>query len=397
MKIAFLIPTGLERPAGVRYSQIARGLVTLGHDVTILALHPDFARCSQRRFRWQGVNVWYVGQMHARKVGDHPSRFGPLALLRVVMRSTAAMAAAALRLHVDGFHLGKPQPINGLAGLIASRARGLPLYVDCDDYEAGSNRFGYGWQRQIFAWWEDRLPALAQGVTVNTHFLGERVQGLGARQVVYVPNGIDRARFQPLPPFQRAALRRGIGVGERPLVGYIGSLSLNNHPVDLLLHAFARLLNHVEAHLLIVGGGEDSAALRELSQQLGIADYVRFAGHVSLAAVPGFMSLCDVTVDPVNDDDVARARCPLKLIESLALGVPMVTGDVGDRRELLAEGAAGLLVEPGSADALADGLAELLTHPQQLKAKSRTAVSHAAHYDWQVLARQWARVYTKYN
>ena len=120
---------------------------------------------------------------------------------------------------------------------------------------------------------------------------------------------------------------------------------------------------------------------------------MRFTGHVPLSAVAGFSSLCDITVDPVYDDDVARARCPLKLIESLALGIPMVTGDVGDRRALLDDGRAGLVVAPGSAAALAEGLATLSQDVEQRAVRGQAALAHAANYDWRTVARRWQTVY----
>lgn len=395
MKIGMLITTGFERPAGVRYSNIACGLVPLGHDVTMLALHPDFRNCRQRRTERDGVVMQYVGQMHARKTGTQHGRFGPLALLRVVIQSATTMAAVAASLDVDCYHLGKPQPINGLAGLLASRARSRPLYIDCDDYEAGSNRFGFGWQRRVFAWWEDHLPARSAGVTANTHFLAARATQYGAPRTVRVPNGIDRARFTALPASQRQALRRSLGCDQGVLIGYIGSLSLNNHPVDLLLRSFALLRPELpDARLLIVGGGEDAHSLRTLAAELGITEQVCFTGHVPLAAVAGFTSICDITVDPVHDDDVARARCPLKLIESLALGIPMVTGDVGDRRLLLDYGRAGELVAPGSVAALTEGLLRLSRDRMQRDALGQAAQALAAQYDWQVLAQQWQTIYS---
>ncbi len=68
----------------------------------------------------------------------------------------------------------------------------------------------------------------------------------------------------------------------------------------------------------------------------------------------------EVSVEPVYDDLAARARSPLKILESLAVGTPVVAGDVGDRREMLYDGQAGLLVKPGDSDALATGILALL-------------------------------------
>jgi glycosyltransferase involved in cell wall biosynthesis len=103
--------------------------------------------------------------------------------------------------------------------------------------------------------------------------------------------------------------------------------------------------------------------------------------------------LAKVTVDPVHDDPVARARCPLKIVESLALGTPVVTGDVGDRREMLDNGQAGLLVSPGQAGALAAGLAQILENPGLANALSQRALVHREKFYWDRLVKRVVELY----
>lgn len=396
MKIVFLLTVGVERPSGLRYAGLARGLVQRGHQVTILALHPDYAHARTHRFYDGGVEVRYVGQMHARKVGSTPGRFGPLRLLEVVMRSTAALAAATATTSADVVHLGKAQPINGMAALLAGRVRPRPLFLDCDDYEAGSNRFSAGWQQHVFAWWEDRLPLLAQGVTVNTHFLAERIAGLGVprEQIVHVPNGVDLEAWQPAQPAQIAGLRAALGLEGRRVIAYAGTLSLQNHPVDLLLDAMPAIIRREpRATLLLIGGGEDLAQIKAQLARDGLTQAVLCMGHVSRPALRALLGLAELTVDPVRDDAVARARSPLKIFESLALGLPVVTGDVGDRRMLLADGQAGILVEPGSPAALADGILQLLTNQSAQQISRAFILEHSRNFEWKHLAKSFEAVY----
>jgi glycosyltransferase involved in cell wall biosynthesis len=319
-----------------------------------------------------------------------------LHLLSVVLRSTAALAWAAARTEGDYVHLGKPQPINGAAALMADRLRPRPLYLDCDDYEAGSNRFSAAWQRHVFAWWEDRLPPRMDGVTVNTMFLRDRVARLGVSEdrIVHVPNGVDLQTFKPAPAVQVDALRVALGLEDRRVIAYAGTLSLQNHPVNILLDALPALVRHEpRTALLMIGGGEDLISLRELAVANGLAPFVRFTGHVGRPMLRALLGLAELTVDPVLDDDVARARSPLKILESLALGVPVVTGDSGDRRMLLADGEAGSLMRPGDPAALADGIAGLLADPAALRAKSEYALRHVQAYDWNRLAERFEMVY----
>src|SRR6185503_20044950 len=108
-------------------------------------------------------------------------------------------------------HVAKAQPMNGLAALVGRRRwSGRRLYLDCDDYEAVSNRFGGAWQMDLVRWWEDRLPLAVRATTVNTTFLRSRCLALGvpAERVLIVPNGFNPDRFQVPPASAAAAIRR---------------------------------------------------------------------------------------------------------------------------------------------------------------------------------------------
>jgi glycosyltransferase involved in cell wall biosynthesis len=67
----------------------------------------------------------------------------------------------------------------------------------------------------------------------------------------------------------------------------------------------------------------------------------------------------------------------LSLLEALAAGLPVVATRVGGNPEIVSSEALGLLVPPGHADALADGLATILGDPARLAAMARAARRHA--------------------
>jgi glycosyltransferase involved in cell wall biosynthesis len=397
MRLTFLCTSDLDYPSPRgRWLPLGRELAALGHEVRLLMTHHAYDRLPRaaRRQADGRVMVYYAGQMHVYGPVGRRRYFGPAALLRVSLLGALRLAAAAVRCGGDAIHVCKPQPINGLAGLLAARALGRPLYVDCDDYEAGNNRFGGAWQRRLVQLWEDNLPRQAAGVTVNTRFLLRRCRALGLprERIAYVPNGIAAERIATPDPRQSAGLRAALGLGDAPVVVYVGTLSQTSHNVGLLLDAFALVAGRVPAaHLLVVGDGEDRQALEEQAWRLGIGPRTRFAGPAPHGAVPAYLGLAACSVDPVADDAVARARSPLKIVESLAAGTPVVTGDVGDRAEVL--GSAGVVVAPGSPIALADGIVALL-EDQGLRARlAAQAQPRAASYRWDRLARDWMRVY----
>ena len=411
MKITFLLTQSLEDPSGLgRYFPLAKELVRLGNEVNILALHPNLSALSQRHLEKNGVKVHYVGQMHVRKVGSQKFYFSTLGLARVALASSLRMGFRTLLTETDVIHLGKPQPINGVAALGTKLLRGKRLYLDCDDYEAESNRFSGRWQRVVMALFEDNLPRFVSGMTVNTRFTLERNVALGfpAERIVYVPNGVDRERFAQVDPGRVHALRRELGLENKKVIAYVGSMSLVNHPVDLLLEAFTIVRRRrSDAVLILAGGGEDYDFLRRRAEELGLEETAIFVGRVKPETAPYYLAMADVSVEPVHDDLTARARSPLKLFESFAVGTPVVTGDVGDRRNILGappqspptlggkfcDGEAGLLVEPGDAQALAEGILTILEDSDLAHAMQEAALSLCERYYWDVLVRKFIRVY----
>jgi len=419
MKITFLLTQSLEDPSGLgRYFPLAKELARLGNEVNILALHPNLSGLSQRRLQVGGVKVHYVGQMHVRKVGSRKTYFSPLGLVRVALASSLRMGFRTLLTETDVIQLGKPHPINGVAALGTRFLRGKRLYLDCDDYEADSNRFSGQWQRSIVALFEDNLPRFVTGMTVNTRFTQERNVALGfpAERIVYVPNGVDRERFAEVNPEGVQALRRELGLDNKKVIVYVGSMSLVNHPVDLLLEAFAIVRRRCsDAVLILAGGGQDYDLLRRRAEELSLGEVAIFVGRVKPEAVPYYLAMADVSTDPVHDDLTARARSPLKLFESFAVGTPVVTGDVGDRRNMLggppqspltlggkfcdgapfdpAQGKAGVLVKAGDAQALAEGILAILEDSDLAHAAREAALRLRERYYWDVLVRDFIQVY----
>jgi glycosyltransferase involved in cell wall biosynthesis len=396
-RITFLLTQSLGDPSGLgRYYPLTKELVKLGYEVSILALHPDLASISQRRLEADGVHVHYVGNMHVRKVGNQKTYFGTFGLLRVALASSVRMSWQALLSETDVVHVGKPHPINGPAAVGARFLRGRDLYLDCDDYEAESNRFSGRWQKAMVALWEDKLPRFAKGMTVNTRFTQKRNIALGfpAERIVYVPNGVDRERFGHVDPRQVQDLRERLGLEDKTVVAYVGSMSLVNHPVNLLLDAFGSVRRQCSnAVLILAGGGEDYDVLRQRAAKLGLQEVALFVGKVPPEEVPLYLAMSDVSVEPVYDDLAAQARSPLKVFESLAVGTPVVTGDVGDRREMLEDGQAGLLVNPGDSDALAEGILALLQDRERAQAMREAALRVRERYYWDVLVKDFVKVY----
>ena len=399
MKVLFLLTQDLESPGGLgRYWPLARELARLGHTVTVAALHSNYEALPRKRFMQAGVNIWYVAPMHVRKRGNIKSYYSTPALLWVLARATWALSWVALSIPADIIHIGKPHPMNGLAGLLGQYLRGRRVYLDCDDIEGDVNRFGARWQKWIMVSFERWLPRRVHYITTHSYFIRSRLQanGIPSERIYYISNGVDRQRFVP-PDLQKVAGLRGeLGLDGKKVIAYVGSLSLAAHPVDLLLKAFVAIRQaQPESILLVVGGGEDYEGLRYQAQILGIASSTIFIGRVSPKDVSLFYYVSDVSVDPVYDDNVARGRSPLKLFESWACGVPFVSADVGDRRLLLGEPPAGLLASPGDPLSLAETILKILNDQDLAQTLSKRGLERVKTYFWDQLAVKLDEIYRR--
>ena len=387
----FVLTQDLGSPSGLgRYLPLASALAKAGYRVKVIALHSNYQSLAEKKINLNGVQVHYVAQMHVLKQGSRKFYYGPARLLLILLTATFRLAQEALRSPARWIVVGKPHPMNGIAGLVVRGAGRSRLWVDCDDYEAGSGNFQNPWQRAIVAFFEKKLPVWADAVSTNTHFMRDNLAGWGVdpQKIEYLPNGIDEERFaREITEQELAPLRRELNLEGKQVIGYIGSLSLTNHSVLLLLDAFERLLPRVSnSVLLMVGGGEDYDRVIEEAHIRKIADRVIFCGRVAPEKVSLYYRLAHVSIDPVHDSSAARGRCPLKMFESWVCSVPFVSNDVGDRRKLAGEPEAALLAVPGDPDSLAGVIEQVLLNPELGNTLRARGCQRAPQFYWTRLA-----------
>ncbi|MEK6834942.1 MAG: glycosyltransferase family 4 protein [Nanoarchaeota archaeon] len=385
--ITFFVNQSLDSPTGIgRYFPIAKNLVKLGHRVNILALHHDFSSLKEKNFIKEGVNVYYVGQMQVLKKGDKKIYLSRNKLIKTVLSSTFNMCLKGLKLKSDILYVSKPQPINGTAAFINKILKGKKLFVDCDDYEAKSNRFSSFMDKYAFVFFENNLPKIADKVTIHNNFLIEKYKNLGInkKKIFYLPNGVDLDRFKKINKKLILNIKNKFKLKNKKIILYFGSLSLKSgHSVDLLIKAFEIVNKKIKnSVLLLVGGGEDIDLLKEKAKNL---NSVIFVGRVNQEEIPSYIKISDVTVDPVYDTLPNKCRSPLKMIESMVMGVPVITGDVGDRKIIADNGKAAIIVKAGDEKLLASSIIEILKNKKLSKRLSKHGLQIVKKYDWKKL------------
>lgn len=221
-----------------------------------------------------------------------------------------------------------------------------------------------GWQRQL----ERQLDRFTTAYLVNSAAIRDQLVHNGrltADKITVIHNGIDLSR---LPPFalDRRAARRALGFDPaRRLVAAVGRLSAQkDYPT--FLTAVERVAPAIaDVDFLIVGQGEDRAALEARVAAAGLGERVRFLGLRH--DVPQLLAGVDVLALTSIYEGL-----PNVVIEAMASGAVAVATDVGGCRELLTDGQSGLIVPPRDPDAVAAGISSVLRDPA-LAARLATA------------------------
>lgn len=290
---------------------------------------------------------------------------------------------------------------NALLALAAGRRFGLPVVYEMRGFweetrlvkqgEGAAERESYRWHRarEIRCAREvDRVVTLSEGMKA---YLTE--QGVEPGAIHVVPNAVDPAAFPERPRDDALGGRLGIEPGE-VVVGYVSTLTAYEG-IHVLLEALARLLERGHRlRGLVVGDGEERGALEALAGRLGIADRVVFAGRVSHAEVPAYYGLIDVFVVPRTADRVCRLVTPLKPFEAMAAARPVVASDLPPLREIVEDGATGLLVPAGDPEALAAVLQSLAADAARRVELGRAARAWVCrHRTWQRSGEQYLELY----
>jgi glycosyltransferase involved in cell wall biosynthesis len=203
-------------------------------------------------------------------------------------------------------------------------------------------------------------------------------RGVRAEKVRVVPNGVDTEVFRP-----RA--RTGNAHGLKMI--YFGTLS-SWQGVELGIRALAQVRLEIAASLTIIGtgSGRERESLMQLAAKLGVATHVTMMPAIPQAELAEQLSAADVMLAPLtlNDRNLVQGCCPLKILEGMAAGVPVIASDLPVVRELGCDGVHFLVVKAGSVDQIAQAALRLARDPALAAGIAEQARTHVlANYTWE--------------
>jgi glycosyltransferase involved in cell wall biosynthesis len=196
-------------------------------------------------------------------------------------------------------------------------------------------------------------------------------------KVRLIPNGVDTEVFRPSPDFDKSDVLKMI---------YFGTLS-SWQGVELGIRALAQIQSEIGASLLIVGtgSGREREALMQLATKLGVAAHVKMMPAIPRLELAKCLREADVMLAPLtlNDRNLVQGCCPLKILEGMASGVPVIASDLPVVRELGCDGVHFLAVKAGSVDQIAQAALRLARDRTLTSRIAEQARAHVlANYTW---------------
>jgi glycosyltransferase involved in cell wall biosynthesis len=319
-----------------------------GWDVSVLTTHPGRG---DRHDVVDDVPVHRLGTLAT--LSNTPVHPGWALRVRSLIR---AAAPDVVNVHA---------PVPGLPDLAVLSRHGVPTVLT---YHAGSLVKGgspvdpllRAYERHVLTRVFDRATALVAVSPVASTWATGRA--------TMIPPGVSTVLFSP-----------GLAPRERRLV-FAGRLERSSRwkGVHVLLEAMAALPPDVV--LDVAGDGDDATWLRAEAARHGVAHRVEWHGLLDPTALAALHQRATATVLPSLTESESFG---MSLVEAMACGTAVVGSRVGGIPYVVDEGETGLLVEPGSAPALADALRRLLDDPAlaaQLGKAGRVAAE--TRFDW---------------
>lgn len=196
-------------------------------------------------------------------------------------------------------------------------------------------------------------------------------------RVVVVRNAPDAAAYR--------TLAAGISPDPRR-IGYLGVMG-SQDGIERLVAAWRQVVDQpdlADARLDLIGDGEARPALERQAAELGLGERVRFHGYLPPAAFVPILAACQATVSPDPPTPFNDVSTMVKVVDSLAIGRPVIACDLAESRRLIGDG--GVIVPAPSSDALAAAIIDLLRRPDEAARLAGVAATRLA-----VVGVDWSR------
>jgi glycosyltransferase involved in cell wall biosynthesis len=351
-----------------RVTRYAQALAARGDHVDVFALRRKPATPAEEVIN--GVHVFRIQDRFGKTEQSKLAYLLPL--LRFVCNSSAWITRKHAQQKYDLIHVHNVPDFMVFSAWYP-KITGTPIILDIHDIvpEFFASKFQVEHRRFIFtllAWMERASAFFADQLIVANHLWLEKYAvrtGTADRCIAFI-NNVDSTIFLPQPK-QRT--------DEKKIILFPGGLQWHQG-VDIALRAFQKVRSTIPvAEFHIYGEGNARDSLVGLAEELELNGSVRFFEPKSVNEIAGIMAQADLGVVPKRADSFGNEAYSTKILEFMAVGVPVVVSSTKVDRYYFDDSVVRFFPS-GDTDALAEAMLEVLKDSE----RRRTLVAAASAY-----------------
>ncbi len=255
--------------------------------------------------------------------------------------------------------------MNAIPAFIAAKSLGIPFIYEIrglwdltrisrDPWFENTERFNLAMNfEKVLALHADRV------VVISEQLANEVISwGTDPNKVHILPNCVNHKKIMNI--FKKVDTEKVYFK-----IGYSGSL-VNYEGIDDLFHAIKILLHDKpNIKVIIVGDGVERKKLQILANSLGISTNINFVGRVNQTESLNQLINVDLVVLPRKMEKVCNIIPPLKLVEAMSLGIPLLVPDLDVFKEEIINGVNGYFYTAGNIMSLANKISEIIENYNQ--------------------------------
>jgi colanic acid biosynthesis glycosyl transferase WcaI len=381
--------------AQVRLWELAKGLKTEGHTVTVVTAFPNHPTGI--------IPPDYRGKLFAReelagikilRTWIYPVKRGRfwLRLLNYFSFVFSSLYGILRCGRQDLIIVESPPLFIGFSALVASWLKQAPYIFNVSDlWPESAVQLGLVSNKTLIAMCERleryfyrkafKLSAQTQGIVA-----GLQKKGVAAGDILFLPNGVDTDLFQPRDPDRE--LLAGLGLQGKKVILYAGTMGYA-HGIETALAAADILRGEEDIFFLFVGDGSERPKLEEQARAMNLPN-IRFIDFQPLAEIPRYYSLSSINLSTLRRYKLSEGVRPSKVFPALASGQPLIYVGEGEGAAIVRESGGGIVLEPENPGLLARAILELLKDPARCRELSRKGREYVIrHYSWRSIIRNW--------
>jgi glycosyltransferase involved in cell wall biosynthesis len=367
MRIAMFTETFLPGTDGIvtRLCATLRHLQEQGHEVLLFA--PEGAPQQYASARVVGIPA-FTFFLYPEKKFAFPRRR--------ILRELKAFDP-------DLVHVVNPAFL-GLGGIYYAKRLRIPLVASYHtNVPKYARHYGFKWLEPALWWYFRALHNRAEVNLCTSKAMWRELEEHGFRRLGLWERGVDVEMFASAP--RTEAMRRRLCNGDdsgRKILLYVGRLA-----VEKGIHKLRNVIERFpDVQLAIVGDGP----YRPQLEQIFAGTATVFTGYMHGRELAEAYASADGFVFPSTTETLG-----LVLFEAMAAGLPVMAADSPPTREVLGNGAAGIIFNPDDEEDMSRALEELLYHEDKRQAIQQRAADMVRDVDWAVPTQQLLTHYQK--